>query len=65
MNDLVEEQRRGLMKNFATMKFKEFDKDHSGFLEMTEINAVIDWLLDLNQDVRFLTALSTFMSVMQ
>jgi hypothetical protein len=40
------------VKNYATMKFKELDKDGSGFLERAEINSVVDWLLDLNQEVR-------------
>ena len=38
---------------YAKLKFSEMDDDGSGYLESTELNMVVDWILDLEEVILY------------
>jgi Ca2+-binding EF-hand superfamily protein len=47
-----EEQRKSMIIKYAKQKFNEFDVNRSGVLDGEEITKVVNWLLDLSEEVR-------------
>ncbi len=47
-----EEQRKSMIIKYAKQKFNEFDVNRSGALDGEEITKVVNWLLDLSEEVR-------------